>query len=133
MNSRGVEYLLIGGYAVFYHGHSRFTADIDLWVALAPENAARVEAAVRSLGYNLPGMKSEWFLRKGAVLRIGQEPLRFDIVNEISGVSFADCYARRIETEIEGVPVKIISLADLKNNKKASGRHKDLDDVEHLP
>ena len=131
-HSKGVEYLVIGGHAVLYHGYVRTTGDIDLWVALTPENAAKVEAAIRSLGYNLPGMKSEWFLRKGAVLRIGQEPLRFDIVNEIDGVTFNECYSRRIQTEIDGVPVSVINLEDLKKNKQASGRHKDLDDVEHL-
>ena len=72
-------------------------------------------------------------MRKGAVMRIGQEPLRFDIINDIDGVTFAECYARRVEAVIEGIPVNIISLPDLKTNKKASGRNKDLADLDYLP
>lgn len=131
--SNGVEYLVVGGYAVIYHGYVRTTGDLDIWVDVSAVNAARVESAVRSLGYNLPGLTPEWFLRKGSVLRIGQEPLRFDIINDIDGVRFADCYARRTTTQLEGVAVNFISLQDLKTNKKASGRNKDLADLDYLP
>ncbi len=128
-----VDYLVVGGYAVIYHGYVRTTGDLDIWVALTAENAARVESTVRSLGYNPPGLEAGWFLRKGSVLRIGQEPLRFDIINDIDGVTFADCYARRATAQLEGVEVNFISLADLKTNKKASGRNKDLADLDYLP
>src|SRR5689334_4782524 len=74
LSLKQVEYLVIGGYAVIFHGYVRTTGD-DIWVALNPENAARVEAAIRSMGFNPPGLKAEWFLRKGAVLRIGSVPL----------------------------------------------------------
>jgi hypothetical protein len=133
LGSNQVEYLVVGGYAVIYHGYVRTTGDLDIWVALSSENAAKVESAVRSLGYNPPGLNAEWFLGKGSVLRIGQEPLRFDIINDIDGVAFADCYPRRIMTRIEGVEVDFISLADLKTNKRASGRNKDLADLDYLP
>lgn len=128
-----VEFLLVGGYAVTYHGYVRTTGDMDIWVALSQENAAKVEAAIRELGYDLPGMKPEWFIRKGAVLRIGQEPFRVDIINDISGVEFSECFARRELMAIEGIGVGVISLADLKTNKKASGRNKDLADLDYLP
>jgi hypothetical protein len=131
--SNEVEYLVVGGYAVIYHGYVRTTGDLDIWVALTEANAAKVETAIRSLGYNPPGLKRDWFMRKGAVLRIGQEPLRFDIINDIDGVTFAECYARRIEADLDGTGVKLISLADLKRNKKASGRNKDLADLDYLP
>ena len=128
-----VDYLVVGGYAVIFHGYVRTTGDLDIWVALNLENAARVEAAIRSMGFSLPGLKAEWFAEKGAVLRIGQEPLRFDIINHIDGVSFSECYARRIQADIDGILVNLISLADLKTNKKASGRNKDLADLDYLP
>ncbi|MCX6902646.1 MAG: hypothetical protein NTW03_04050 [Verrucomicrobia bacterium] len=128
-----VEYLLIGGYAVIYHGYVRTTGDMDLWIALSKDNAIKAESAIRCLGFNLPGLKPALFLRKGSVLRIGQEPLRFDIVNEIDGLAFPECYARRVETVIDGVPVNLISLPDLKANKRASGRNKDLADLDYLP
>jgi hypothetical protein len=123
----------VGGYAVIFHGYVRTTGDMDIWIALDQDNAAKAEAAIRALGFNLPWLKPELLLRKGSVLRIGQEPLRFDIINEIDGVAFTDCYRRRIRTEIDGVPVSIIGLEDLKANKRASGRNKDLADLDYLP
>ena len=131
--AKKVEYLVVGGYAVIFHGYVRTTGDLDIWVALGRDNAARVEAAIRSMGFNPPGLDPEWFMQKGAVLRIGQEPLRFDIINYIDGVTFAECFARRVEADIEGVQVNMISLLDLKTNKKASGRNKDLADLDYLP
>jgi hypothetical protein len=131
--SNKVDYLVVGGYAVIFHGYVRTTGDLDIWVALNPENAAHLESAIRSLGFNPPGFKAEWFLRPGSVLRIGQEPLRFDIINEIDGVTFAECYARRVTAHLEEVEINLISLPDLKANKKASGRNKDLADLDYLP
>jgi predicted nucleotidyltransferase len=133
LSLKKVEYLVVGGYAVIFHGYVRTTGDLDIWVALDHENAANVEAAIRSMGFNPPGLKAGWFVRKGAVLRIGQEPLRFDIINDIDGVTFEECYARRVEADIEGLQVNMISLPDLKTNKKASGRNKDLADLDYLP
>jgi hypothetical protein len=133
LNSNSVEYLLVGGYAVIFHGYVRTTGDMDIWIALHPQNAAKVETTIHSLGFNLPWLNQEMLLKKGSVLRIGQEPLRFDIINDIDGVTFVDCYNRRIESEIDGVTLNIISLPDLKTNKKASGRNKDLADLDYLP
>ena len=133
LNSNGVEYLVVGGYAVIYYGYVRTTGDLDIWVALDNQNAVKIETVVRSLGFNPPGLKPEWFLRKGAVLRIGSSPLRFDIVNNIDGVSFSDCYPRREKGVIDGIDVPLIGLEDLKVNKKASGRNKDLADLDYLP
>jgi hypothetical protein len=128
-----VDYLIVGGYAVIFHGYVRTTGDLDIWVAPNPENAAKLELAIRSLGFNPPGLKPEWFLRRGSVLRIGEEPLRFDVINEIDGVTFAECYARRVTTQLKDVEVNLISLPDLKTNKKASGWNKDLADLDYLP
>lgn len=133
LNSSNVEYLVVGGYAVIYHGYVRTTGDFDVWVALNQENAAKVEAAIRSLGFNPPGLRAEWFMRRGSVLRIGQEPLRFDIINDIDGVTFAECFPRRIVADFDGITVNVLSLSDLRKNKKASGRNKDLADLDYLP
>ena len=132
-HSKGVEYLLVGGYAVIFHGYVRTTGDMDLWIALDAGNAKKAESAIRSLGFNPPWLKPELLLKKGSVLRIGTEPLRFDIINEIDGVTFSECFARRVQAEIDGVKVSVISLSDLKVNKKASGRNKDLADLDYLP
>ena len=80
---------------------------MDIWIALNPENAAKVETAIRALGFSLPWLKPETLLKKGSVLRIGQEPLRFDIMNEIDGVTFPDCYNRRVEAEVDGLSINI--------------------------
>jgi len=125
--------LLVGGYAVIHHGYVRTTGDMEIWIARKPENAEKLERAIRLLGFNPPGLTWELLLKPGSVLRIGSEPLRFDIINEIDGVKFEDCYGRRVNAVIEGLPVGIISLPDLKANKKASGRNKDLADLDYLP
>ncbi len=132
LNAHRAEYLLIGGYAVGYHGYPRATVDMDIWVAVHPANADRLVSALNAFGFDQPGLKPDLFLKGDQVVRMGVPPVRIEIVTTISGVRFEACHAARIEAEIDGVTVPVISLGDLKANKKASGRHKDLDDLEHL-
>jgi len=133
LNAHKVEYLLIGGYAVNYHGYPRATADMDIWVAVYPANAGRIVAALREFGFDLPDLSPELFLRPWQIIRLGVPPVRIKIATTISGVDFSECYARLVDDTLDGVPVHLISLDDLKRNKKASGRHQDLADLEHLP
>jgi predicted nucleotidyltransferase len=132
-NSIGVEYVVVGGYAVIYHGYVRTTGGLDLWISLTAANADKAVAAIRSLGFNPPWLKGPILLKKGAVLRIGTAPFRFDILNDISGVNFKDCFERRIQAEVDGITVNFIGLSDLKANKRAAGRNKDLADLDYLP
>lgn len=127
-----VRYLLIGGYAVNYYGHARSTADMDVWVEPTPENAKRLVAVLAAFGFGKYA-SDEVFLQPGVILRMGRPPLRLEILNEISGVSFPECYAARNRSRIDGIRVDLICLAHLRKNKVASGRLKDLDDLEHLP
>ena len=133
LNVHHVEYLLIGGYAVNYHGYPRATADMDIWIAVNPANATRVVATLREFGFDLPDLSPELFLQPWQIIRLGMPPVRIEIATTISGVEFSECYAQRVEDTLDGVPVNLISLPDLKRNKKASGRHQDLADLEHLP
>ena len=133
LNAYKVEYLLIGGYAVNYHGYPRATADMDIWVAVHPANADRLVAALREFGFDLPDLSPELFLQQWQIIRLGIPPVRIEIVTTISGVDFAECYPKRVEDAIDGVPVNLIDLYHLKLNKKASGRHQDLADLENLP
>ena len=133
LNVHHVEYLLIGGYAVNYHGYPRATADMDIWIAVNPANANRVVATLREFGFDLPDLSPELFLQPWQIIRLGMPPVRIEIATTISGVEFSECYAKRVEDTLDGVPVNLISLPDLKRNKKASGRHQDLADLEHLP
>ena len=133
LNSHRVEYLLIGGYAVGYHGYPRPTGDMDVWIAVSSQNAARVAQALVEFGFRAEDVPAALFAEPGRIVRMGIPPMRLEIVTTISGVEFAACYARRASMVIDGVTLDIIGLDDLKANKKASGRHKDLDDLEQLP
>ncbi|MBK9317356.1 MAG: hypothetical protein IPM55_24380 [Acidobacteria bacterium] len=133
LNANGVEYLLIGGYAVGYHGYPRATNDIDIWIAMNQENASKMTKVLKEFGFDTPELSPELFLQKDRMVRLGLPPMRIEVLVEISGVQFRECYKERINDVIDGIAVKVISLKHLKINKKASGRYKDLDDLEHLP
>ena len=132
LNAHAVDYLLIGGYAVGYHGYPRTTADLDVWVAMSTENSERLVAAFKEFGMLSDELGTDLFMNPGNIVRMGMAPVRIGVLNEIDGVEFNDCFSRRSPVEIDGVEVNLISLADLRANKLASGRHKDLDDLEHL-
>jgi len=133
LNKHQVDYLLIGGYAVGYHGYPRATGDMDIWVAINPENANKLVAVLAAFGFEATDISADLFLQSNNVIRMGAPPLRLEILTTISGVEFADAYAQRITETIDGVAVNIISLDLLKANKRASGRLKDLSDLENLP
>ncbi len=132
LNSNRVEYLLIGGYAVCYHGYYRNTNDIDFWIAVHPENARKLVGLIREFGFDVAELKEDLFLQKGRLIRMGVEPTRIELLTEISACDFADCYNRRIEGLLDGVPVTIIAREDLIRNKLKSGRLKDLEDAQRL-
>lgn len=129
LNSHQVEYLLIGGYAVGYHGYPRATGDMDIWIAIEPRNAEKGVAALKEFGVDVPELSVELFLEEKRVIRMGVPPLKINITTSISGVSFAECYAERVVEILDGIPVNLISLRHL----KASGRLKDLTDPQNLP
>jgi predicted nucleotidyltransferase len=132
LNSHCVEYLLVGGYAVCYHGHYRTTGDLDIWIAVSAENAAKMAQLVREFGFETPEVNESIFLQKGRMIRMGIEPVRIEILTEISGCDFAACFANRVKGSLDGEAVNIISLPDLIRNKLKTGRLKDLDDAQKL-
>lgn len=131
-NSSGVRYILLGGYAVNFHGHHRNTNDIDLWIAVSPDNAQRVSKALQSFGFSPNGAAPDKFLEVGIINGFGREPLRVAILTAPSGVEFDACWERRTEADLDGVRVPVISLEDLLANKIASARPKDIADVDEL-
>lgn len=133
LRAHGVEYLLIGGWAVGYHGYPRATYDLDVWVAISPANADRVVKALAEFGFDVTELSTDLFLQPDKIIRMGVEPVRIEVMTSISGVEFDDCYRDRLETTLNDVPVSLINLRDLKINKEASGRLKDLSDLENLP
>jgi hypothetical protein len=128
-----VEYLLIGGYAVGYYGYPRATADMDIWIAMNPANSDRIVAVLKEFGFELPELSPELFLKEWQIIRLGVPPVRIELATTISGVNFSECYAQCVVDVLDGVKVNLISLKHLKANKKASGRHQDLADLENLP
>ena len=133
LHSSDVEYLLVGGYAVGYYGYPRATGDMDVWIAVNEENAKKTVEVLREFGMSQNELTREIFLEKDKIVRMGFPPVRIEIITGASGVDFKECFPRRNRTTIDGIPLNLISLDDLKRNKKASGRHKDLEDLEHLP
>lgn len=133
LRARGVEYLVVGGWAVIYHGYPRATDDLDVWIALSPTNAERIVSVFREFGFDVPALSRDLFLKPDSLVRIGVEPVRIEVMTSISGVSFEECYSSRLETELNEEPVSLINLRHLRRNKKASGRLKDLSDLENLP
>ena len=133
LTEAGVEYLVIGGYAVGYHGYPRTTADMDIWVAISRENAFKLVDVFHRFGLQDVKLTPELFQQQGKIIRMGVPPMRIEVLTDIDGVTFDECYAAREVSMIDGQPVNLISLRHLRKNKKASGRHKDLDDLDHLP
>jgi hypothetical protein len=117
---------------VCFHGYYRNTGDIDFWIAVHPENATKLVQLIREFGFELPQLSEELFLKKGRMIRMGVEPVRIELLTEISGCEFSDCYSRRVEAALDGVPVSIIALQDLIRNKLRTGRVKDLEDASKL-
>jgi len=132
LNDNSVRYLVIGGYAVAFHGHPRYTKDLDVWIELSQANAERMINALEQFGFAALGLQEKDFLDPNQVIQLGYPPYRIDILTELVGVDFENCYAEKITTTIDGVQVNFIGLKNLKENKKAVGRLQDLADLEKL-
>jgi len=132
LNSHKVEFLVVGGHAVGFHGYPRYTGDIDFLVRPTAENASRVATAIEEFGFvDAPTVKSV-LLQEGKIVQIGRPPNRIDILTSASGVDFEQAWERAVSGNLDGIPVKVIDLGTLIANKRASGRGKDLADVEEL-
>jgi predicted nucleotidyltransferase len=133
LNDNYVEYLLVGGYAVGLHGYPRATIDLDVWVRPDGVNADRVISALRLFGFTTTSLSKDLFINPESLVRFGVPPFRIEIMTSISGVQFDACHTRAVHFDVDGMSVPVIALADLKVNKLAAGRHKDLNDLENLP
>jgi len=128
-----VNYLLIGGYAVGFYGYPRTTGDMDVYICNSHQNARKMVAVFKEFGFSDAEIVPSIFQEKGKIIRIGVPPIRIEILTDIDGVTFDECYRQRLDVVIDDVPVTMISLEHLRQNKRASGRYKDLDDLENLP
>ena len=132
LNANGVEYLVVGGYALAVHGQPRYTGDLDLWLRVTPGNVERVLRALADFGFGSVGLSAADFMQPEAVIQLGYPPGRIDLLTHVDGVDFDACFAKRIEVSVVGVVLPVIGLEDFNSNKRASGRAKDLADLEAL-
>ena len=132
LNANGVRYLLVGGHAVGCYGYSRSTNDIDFFVAPDLENANRLVRSLVEFGFNADNLTPDVFTAKDSLVILGVEPLAVDLLNYLTGVEFESAFARRTLVDDDGLQISVIGLDDLITNKIATGRHKDLADVEYL-
>lgn len=127
-----VEYMLVGGHAMAFHGYSRATGVIDLWIRISEDNADKVWRALKTFGAPIFDLDRQDLFTPATVFQIGVPPNRIDIINTIDGVEFEEAWHERKTVEIEGRVVPFIGKSHLLINKKATGRAKDLNDVSWL-
>ncbi len=132
LNAREARYLIVGGYAVAFHGHPRYTGDLDLWIERSPENARRVLDALGAFGFGALALTEADFTAPDRVVQLGYPPLRIDILTDLEGVTFSACYPRRDVATFDGLALPFLDLDSLKANKRAVGRPQDLADLDRL-
>lgn len=132
LNSHQVEYVLVGGHAVAFHGWPRFTQDIDFFVRPTLENGQRIANVLKTFGFDVAQLTPELFAEPKRNIQLGHPPHRIDLLTSISGVEFEDAWRSREAADFEGVVVNIVAKDLLIQNKRASGRAKDLADLDHL-
>lgn len=132
LNALDVRYMVVGAFAVAYHGHPRYTGDIDLFIDRTAENADRLMQVIQKFGFGDLDLSVADFLQEDQVMQLGISPNRIDLLTFLSGISFQEAWATREYGEIDGLNVPFISKEMLKRNKAATGRTRDLADLEQL-
>jgi predicted nucleotidyltransferase len=132
LNKNEVEYLIVGGYAVAFHGAPRYTDDIDLLVSTSAENASRIMMVLKEFGFGSIGFTESDFRLPGQILQLGRTPVRIDLLTSIDGVEWEKAWAGRVQGEYGGLRVNFISKQDFIANKKSIGRNKDLADIDAI-
>lgn len=132
LNANQVRFLIVGGYAVAFHGHPRYTKNIDIWIEVDPDNADRLVRALTQFGFASLELTADDFLESGIIVQLGYPPNRIDLITGLVGVDFAVCYANRIQTEVDDIVLPFINRENLIDNKRAAGRLQDLADIENL-
>lgn len=132
LNEHKVKYLTVGGYAVSIHGYPRYTKDIDFWIWPNRTNISNLIKAIEEFGFGSLELTQEDFMDPENIIQLGYEPNRIDLLTDIDGVEFENCYEHKSEIDIEGVKVDFININDLIKAKKKTGRLQDLADAENL-
>lgn len=132
LNEHGVDYMVVGGYALAMHGQPRYTGDLDIWIDVSENNATLMETVINDFGMGSLGLVADDFLRAGYITQIGHPPLRIDILNDIDGLTFAEARENRQVIEVDGIEIFYIGLHDFIRNKQASGRKQDMADIREI-
>ena len=132
LNSSGVEYLIVGAVALAYHGFPRYAGALDVFVRNTPENAQRLEAALARFGFGSVGLKAADFVNSYQVIQLGVAPNRVDLLTSLTGVTFEDAWAGRVEGDLGGIRANFIGRQTLIENKQATGRPQDHADLDAL-
>ena len=132
LSALDVRFVIVGAFAVAYHGYFRYTSDIDLFIDRSDENAERIQKAIEQFGFVDLNLAKQDFTQADQVIQLGVSPNRIDLMTFLSGVTFEEAWAAREYGNLDGLNVPFISKKMLKQNKVASGRLQDLADAEHL-
>ena len=132
LSDNGVRYLVVGGYAVAFHGHPRYTKDLDIWLQPDAENATKVVAALEQFGFGSLDLTPHDFTAADQIIQLGYPPNRIGLLTTLPGITFDECYDARVVVEVDSLAVCFIDLDNLRTNKRASGRYQDLADLENL-
>ena len=130
LNSRGVEYVIVGAHSLAFHGRPRYTGDLDILLSPSPENAEKVASVLVDFGF--ADFKPSDFIEPDQMIQLGRVPNRIDLLTGISGVATGEALAKKISTDLAGVPVFMLSKDLLIQNKRAVGRPQDLADIDAL-
>jgi len=131
-NDHKVEYIIVGGYALAFHGAPRYTGDIDILVNPDTQNARRIMAALNEFGFGSVGLAEEDFESPDKVVQLGVPPVRVDIITSLTGVSWEEAFSGRVAGKYGDLPVYYIGRKEFIANKRAIGRKKDLADLDAL-
>ena len=132
LNSRAVDYVIVGAQSLAFHGRPRHTGDLDILDRPTPDNARLLLAILNQFGFEQSGFKETDFLQPGQIIQLGRVPSRIDLLTSISGVSTAEAFAGKISAILDGIPVFILGKDALIRNKRAVGRPQDLADIAAL-
>ncbi len=132
LNANNVKYLIVGGYAVGFHGYPRYTKDLDVWLLVSEENAEKIINTLKQFGFGGVGLNKTDFLKTDEFVQLGYPPNQIDLVTSCDGVEFSECYKSKLEIEIDDTTINFIDLDNLRKNKKASGRPQDIADLDNL-
>ena len=132
LNKHKTAYMVVGGYALAFHGKPRHTGDLDIWIKVSNSNAAKMLRVVKDFGLGSLGFTKKDFLKEGFVSQIGHPPLRIDILNSIDGVAFDKAYKNKLSIDLDNIRIDYIGLGDFIKNKQSTGRARELADIKDI-